>query len=155
MTDQMTKSESKLDHMVADEELRWLRNRGPAGGSLAEFRAHISMLMQTDDEWRALAIQWYAEKLVAACKAGRKRLPKTRPIKGDDETQVHVDFATVADFISHADLLQKRAKTKAERAEADALMMAAETARERAGGKLDTPLRDIRDQVWPASETRQ
>jgi hypothetical protein len=142
--------------MADEEQERWFKGRGETGGSFTEFTAHISKLMQTDDEWRAAAIERYAEKLVAACKAGRKRLPRTRPVKdSDNTTQVHVDFATVGDFISHADRLQKRARTRAERAEADAAMMAAETARERAGGNLDAHLRDIRDQVWPASETRQ
>lgn len=150
----MMKSDSKLYRMIDKEELRWLRSRGAAGGTLAEFTAHITMLMETDDEWRALAIEQYAEKLVAAYKAGRKRLSKPRPIKGADETRVHMDHATVADFIGHADFLQRRAKTKAERAEADAMMMAAETARERAGGNLDTPLRAVSDEAWPARETR-
>jgi hypothetical protein len=127
------KAISELDRMVSEERERWLKSRGEAGGSFAEFTAHISTLIRTDDEWRAAAIQKYAEKLVAAYKAGRlpKRMRKPRPIKGGGETQVHVDFATVGDFISHADLLQKRAKIRAERAEADAAMMAAETARER------------------------
>jgi hypothetical protein len=111
--------------------------------------------MQTDDEWRGAAIEQYAEKLVAAYKAGRKRIRRPQPIKDDGARQVHIDSATVRDFIGHADLLQKRARTRAERAEADAAMMAAETARERAGGKLDTPLRDVSDAAWPERETRQ
>jgi hypothetical protein len=72
-----------------------------------------------------------------------------------DETKVHINFATVGDLIGHAALLQKRARTKTERAEADAMMMAAETARERAGGDLDTLLRDVSDAAWSAREIRQ
>jgi hypothetical protein len=34
-------------------------------------------------------------------------------------------------------------------------MTAAEAAKERAGGNMGTPLRDLHDQAWPARETRQ
>ena len=132
------------------------RVRGDAGGSRSEFKAHLTMLMQTDSEWRAAAIENYANNLIAAYNAGRKRLPKPRTIRErDNTTQVHADFATVRDFYAHADIMQKRAKTKTERAEAERLMDAADAAKERAGGNLDMKLRDVSDHVWPASETRQ
>jgi hypothetical protein len=123
--------------MMRDEKERWLKSRGAAGGSLSEFQAHLTKLMETDSEWRDAA---------AAYKAGRKRLPKPRPIKeSDGTTEVHREHATVRDLYSHADFMQKRAKTKAERAAAERMMDAADVARERAGGKLDTPLRNLRD----------
>ena len=151
--DEMT--DSKLNRMAREEKARWLKSCGAEGGSLSEFQAHLVKLMETDSEWRSAAIETYADEMIVAWKAGRKTMPEPRPRKGDDTVQVHGDFATVRDFIAHADIMLKRAKTKAQRVEADRLMMAAEEARERAGGDLDTLVRDIRDQVWPARDTRQ
>ena len=142
-------TDSKFDRMVREERDRWLKSRGDAGGSFAEFKAHIGRLVRTDDAWAAAFVEHVADEVWAD-----RKLPKQLPID-ENERQVHPEFATVRDLIRHADLMQKRAKTKAERAAADAMMMAAETARERAGGKLDTPLRYIRDKFWPARETRQ
>jgi hypothetical protein len=151
-------TDSKFDRMIVEEKVRWLESRGAQGGSLAEFSAHIRTLVETDEAWKDAHIEALAGHLVDAYKAGRlpKRWPRPRPIKASDDTRlVHINAATVRDFLAHADLMQKQAKTKAARAEADAAMMAAETAMERAGGNLDAPLRDVSDEVWPARETRQ
>lgn len=151
-----TMDDSKFGRMVDEEMVRWLKNCGEAGGSLSEFTAHLSVLMQTNSEWRSASAEHYADELIGAWKAGRKRMPKSRPIKERDNTRkVHHDHATVRDLYGHADFMQKRAKTKTERAEAERMMDAADVAKERAGGDLDMKLRDIWDQVWPATETRQ
>lgn len=113
--------------------------------------SHLNKLVQTDKSWSDAAADHFAASL------GRNGLPpKRRPIReSDNTTQVHRDHMTVRDLLHHARLTSRQAKTMAERAKADRLMDAADVAKERAGGDLDMKLRDIRDQVWPASETRQ
>jgi hypothetical protein len=137
--------DSKFHRMAREEKRRWLKSRGDAGGSLTEFTAHLTKLIQIDKSWSDAA----REQFVAS-------LGRNGPIReSDNTTQVHADFVTVRDLLHHARFTSRQAKTKAERAEADRLMDAADVAKERAGGDLEMKLRDIKDQVWPASETRQ
>ena len=144
--------DSKFYRMVREEKRRWLKSRGVAGGSLTEFKAHLTKLIQTDSEWRDASAEDFADRLFD--KAGRIRRLKPQP-EIDDTTQVRIDHVTVRDLIEHARIVSRQAKTKAQRAKADRLMDAADVAKERAGGNLDIKVRDIRDQVWPARETRQ
>jgi hypothetical protein len=145
-------TESKLDRMLTDERLRWLKSRGAAGGSLPEFKVHIGKLFETDSAWRDAADDALAGKMLAFFETGR--MPKEPPPVDENEQTVLAEFATVRDALTDALLAQGRAKTKAEVTEADRLMTIAETALERAGGNKDTFLRDLHDAVWPARETR-
>jgi hypothetical protein len=146
-----TMDDSKFYRMAREEKRRWLKSRGDAGGSLTEFTAHLTKLIQIDKSWSDAAREQFVASL------GRNGLPpKQRPIReSDNTTQVHADFVAVRDLLHHARFTSRQAKTKAERAEADRPMDAAHVAKERAGGDLEMKLRDIKDQVWPASETRQ
>jgi hypothetical protein len=149
-------TDNKLNRMMREEHDCWLKSRGPDGGSLNEFQAHLAKLMETNSEWRNAAIEEYADAVFAAWKALRTRMPKPRPLRPSEDTkQVHRDFATVRDLYGHADFMLKQAKTKAQRAEAERLMDVADMARERAGGNLDFKMRDLVDAVWPARDTRQ
>ena len=44
-------TDSRFDRMIVEEKLRWLESRGAAGGSFAEFSAHIRALIETDKSW--------------------------------------------------------------------------------------------------------
>ena len=71
--------------------------------------------------------------------------------RDDEGSQVHVDYASVRDLISHAKAMSRRANSEAEWVEAPRLTALANFVKERAGGDLDIMLRLLAD----GSETRQ
>jgi hypothetical protein len=149
-----------VGQFLRKERDSWLESRGAAGGTEAEFEAHVTGLLETDDSKRAALLEAFAQDYVMAeskkieARLAEIAFPPRCGNPADDEL-VHVNHATVGDLCCHAVTMLRRAKTKAQRIEADRLMMAAAAAKERAGGSYAVLLRDIHDKVWPASETRQ
>ena len=152
--DEMT--DSKLNRMAREEKARWLKSCGAEGGSLSEFQAHLVKLMETDSEWRSAAIEHVRRRNDRRVEGGAQDDARAPTAQGRRHCAGPRRFRHRARH--HRPRRHhgcERAKTKAQRVEADRLMMAAEEARERAGGDLDTLVRNIKDQVWPARDTRR